>query len=125
MSNKTSIYLKYLAALFLSFSTVATAMSVYKIRIDENFIRASKDTSTVELKLQSDSLVVSQLPNDGFYGLKIGDRILSVNLTQIHKTADFIDALEKANGQDAHVQVMRASTLVSLNLPRQGYSWFL
>lgn len=125
MSQKFSNRLKLLLALSLFLSTAVSAMSTYKIRIDDHLIHASKNGDVVEIRTQDNNLVVSLVPKDGFYGMKVGDRIVSIDGAPIHKTGEFVDALERAHGNDAKVALIRENSQVDIDLPRQGYSWFL
>lgn len=116
---------KFLVSGLMLFSTVLLAQSLYTIKIDDSLIRATANQVVVELQLKDDSLVVSETPSEGFYGLKAGDHVIKVNGNDVHTTQDFIDDLEKSGGDVANVQILRNDQIVSLSIPKKGYSIFL
>lgn len=107
------------------FAGGVNAYTIYKIDIENSFIKASADDSVVELKLVGNSLVVDTLPANGFYGLKVGDRISKVNGATIQSTDAFISALGTSTDKVAAFQVVRANHTLELPIPEKGYSWFL
>lgn len=102
----------------------AQAMTVYKIDIEKSFIKASANDAIIELKMIGESLVVVTVPNDGFYGLKVGDHIIKVNGDDIHTTDAFISSLDSSTDNLANFEIERDNTSLKLVVPKKGYSWF-
>lgn len=125
MNNKSILLAACLAISFPLFAPAAQAFTVYTIDIQQSFIKASADSAVVELKMADDTLVVSAVPKSGFYGLKVGDRITTVNDIAIHGTNAFIEALNKSADSGADVSLERGKKILKLTIPKKGYSWFL
>jgi S1-C subfamily serine protease len=95
------------------------------VKINDSLIRATANKNVVELKLEDTLLVVSSTPAEGFYGLKTGDRVVKVNGNDVHTTQGFIDDLDKSKDDVANVQILRNGQIMSVSIPKKGYSIFL
>ena len=102
-----------------------SAQTVYKIQIETSFIRASANNDVIEIKVEKDALVVTKVPDHGFYGLESRDRITRINGMEIHTTNAFIDSLNDSKKGVADFQVVRGNQTLTLPIPKKGYSWFL
>lgn len=110
--------------LLASMATGAQAMTLYTIKIENSFIRATANDDVIEIRLVNNNLVVSTLPAHGFYGLQVGDRIVKVNGIATHATQDFIDDLDKSQNQTAEIEVLRNGKTLVVPVPKKGYSIF-
>lgn len=113
------------ALLLASLATGAQAMTLYTIKIESSFIRATANDDVIEIRLSGNDLVVSTLPAHGFYGLQAGDRIAKVNGIAPHTTQDFLDALGKSKNQVADFEILRNGKTLVVPIPEKGYSIFL
>jgi hypothetical protein len=125
MMPKTMKLLVPAALLLASIATGAQALTLYTIKIEDSFIRATANDDVIEIRLAGDDLVVSTLPVHGFYGLQVGDRIVKVNGIAPHTTQDFLDDLDKSGNQVADFEVLRNGKTLVVPVPRKGYSIFL
>lgn len=112
------------ALLLAAVATGAQSMTLYTIKVESNFIRATANDDVIEIRLVGNDLVVSTLPAHGFYGLQVGDRITRVNGIAAHATQDFIDDLGKSRNQTAEIEVLRNGKTLVVPVPKKGYSIF-
>ena len=119
---------KSLAFGLLLASTTTAAWAQFTmdtIRIESDFIRATKNKDVIELRLKDGNLVVSKTPEHGFYGLNPDDRVVEVNGSSVHATQDFVDDLDKSRNDVASVRILRGQKTLTLSIPKKGYSIFL
>lgn len=119
--KKTLVIAVLLATSALGVAHAFFAGSTYSesISISDSRIHSDKNGRIVDIDRKQDALVVSALPGDGFFGLKVGDTIAKIDGKPVSSTKDFTTVLSES-GPTATFSIIRAGSPLDIVVQRHG-----
>jgi S1-C subfamily serine protease len=119
--NKTLVVAVLLATSALGVAHGFFAGSTYSetISINDSHIHSDRNGRIIDIERKQGALVVTSLPSDGFFGLKVGDTIAKIDGKPVSSTSDFTAVLGKS-GPTATFSIIRAGSPMDIVVQRHG-----
>lgn len=119
--KKTLVVAVLLATSSLGVAHGFFAGSTYSetISINDSRIHSDKNGQIIDIEREQGALVVTAVPSNGFFGLKVGDTIAKIDGKTVSSTKDFTTVLNES-GRTATFSIIRAGSPMDIVVQRHG-----